>query len=239
MSGEHHEENTDKRNVTRRNALNVIATVGSVGLSTGLGSAVATAEKGLQVERLSGRRAIRAVVKALQDEDVKTIKRHLVEKGFVPQIDDARASLTTVDGGQDDYYSVILPFETDSNSDQVFIGWVENEAMATAGHWIRPSDSDDWVETTYTVESGSITTSTQTLPDSLRSQGDGEYSVQHHFPCSPGKSVNWDCVKEVATQYSLIVGACGTCAKTQDVFACATCVGVVAREYEIECTLCT
>lgn len=239
MADEHHEDTSEQRNITRRNALNAVAAIGSVGLSTGLGPGVATAEKGLQVERLSGRQALKAIIKALQDEDVEAIKRHFVEKGFVPQIDDARASLTTVDGEQDDYYSVILPFETDSDSDQVFIGWVENEAMATAGHWIRPSDSDGWVETTYTVESGSVTTSTLTMPDSLKPQEDGEYTVQHHFPCGPSKSVNWDCVKEVAAQYAVVIGACGTCAQTQSVFACSSCVGAVLKEgYSIECDLC-
>lgn len=214
----------------------------------------------IEVESLEGEEAQDVIETALRDPEVEELVGVFRDLGWSLQLDNARVSLTKLDGNRENYHSVILPLGSNSpgvrrtrshrvrhessdsdkedESEQAFIVWTEHEALDTAGHWLRRSGIEQWTETVFTVEGGSVVEETQKLEGSF-GQSPDQVHAQHHFPCGVGKSVNWDCVKEVAAQYAVIIGACGTCAETNSVYACSSCVGAVYKEYSIDCNLCT
>ncbi|PSQ26898.1 hypothetical protein BRD03_08675 [Halobacteriales archaeon QS_9_68_17] len=231
-------EESGRRSFLRRTATAGAATLGLPAL---VERARAAGEEADVTEVTGGDRG-RVLSSALRDRRTRTLFRETVTGRRVrPDVGDAYTYRTATDA--DAWHTVVVPFESDDRSEQIYLFWSDNDDYETQVSLSRVSRD-------RTAADGSVWTVVESFPDGETvtteefdigaPASDDEVTTQDHFlGCH---NPDWGCILSTAGAYAGTIGACGACAGSGGwlVPACASCIGAIlgSAGLTISCDYC-
>lgn len=239
----------NKENSTgRRRLLKSLGVIGSATLLfTGGGAASTSSEDSVEttVEELSGERRDQTIEDAWDSSKVESIVNE-----FSPDetANTEQASAVVSSYGDDQYRTVMIPFETEDES--LTITWTDNEKLEPIGRRTihQEEESGTKVEVTaYYIENEIVKTETNVIDFDEEAKSESEITASADSEvqpavtpgvCGPTAILDFDCAGEVIYIYAEEISACATCAASGyttglnplTYTACGSCLGLYLKE---------
>lgn len=228
-----------RRDILRKAAATSIIGFGGT-MAAGVGSAAATDTKSPieSVDKLSGKEREHALSLARKDSRTRQLKDHFTQQGYQPLFGDAKAFKTDTKK-YSEWYTVVIPFETDDPEREVFITYTDAPTTDTpvTGQNIQhivPEDGSEsyWKITEYISKKSGIESHQRQLRQAQVAQLSVSNNDQIGTMLINCPNPDWGCILSLAGSYAATIAACGSCAASSGwlVNACLACIATLLNE---------